>query len=117
MHEYGITEEIVNIVLDKIKEYNNPKIQIINITLGKLTNFVPEVIEHYFPFISKGTQAENARLNFIQKNVVFSCNQCKNKFEEEEMIFNCPECNSNDLEIISGREFYIESIEVENGKN
>ena len=33
------------------------------------------------------------------------------------MIFNCPECNSNDLEIISGREFYIESIEVENGKN
>ncbi len=117
MHEYGVTEEIVNIVLEKLKEYKNPEIRVINVILGKLTDFAPESIEFYFPFISKGTPVENAKLNFKQKDIVFLCKHCKKKFKQENMIFNCPECNGGELEIISGREFYIESIEVNNGKD
>ncbi len=117
MHEYGVTEEIVNIVLDKIKEHDNQKVEKINIILGKLTDFAPESIEYYFSFISKGTPAENARLSFKKKDIIFLCKHCKKEFKGEEMLFSCPECDGNDLDIISGKEFYIESIEVNNGKN
>ena len=109
-----MTEEIINIVLKKLKEYDNPEIKVINIVLGKLASFVPESIEYYFPFMSKGTPIENAKLNFVQKNIVFLCKHCQKEFEQEDMIFKCPDCSKDDLEIISGRDFYIESIEVNN---
>jgi len=117
MHEYSVTEEIINIVLNKIKKMKVQKVKKINIVLGKLTSFAPDSIEYYFSFIAKGTPIEKAHLNFEIKNISIQCKSCGKEFKEDNMIFACPECSGDDLEVISGREFYIESIEVENGKN
>ena len=40
------------------------------------------------------------------------CRVCGNDFEVQENIFLCP-CGSSDLEIISGKELFIKSIEGE----
>ncbi|MBU1078513.1 MAG: hydrogenase maturation nickel metallochaperone HypA [Spirochaetes bacterium] len=117
MHEYGVTERIIEIVLDKIKEIDAPEVKKINIVLGKLTSFVPESIEHYFGFLSKNTPLEKAELKFIAKDMVFHCEDCKEDFNEDDMIFSCPKCNGENIQIISGNEFFIESIEVNDGKD
>ena len=67
--------------------------------------------------MTKDTKIENAKLNFKEKNIIFKCNKCKNEFEEDDITFICPECDGHDLEVISGKEFYIESIEVKHGKD
>ena len=117
MHEYGVTQRIIEIVLDKIKEIDTPEVKKINIMLGKLTSFVPDSIEHYFGFMTKDTPLEKAELKFKTKDLVFHCEDCKKDFTEDDMIFSCPECKGEKIQIISGNEFFIESIEVNDGED
>lgn len=117
MHEYGITEEIVKIVLEKIDHDQKVKVKVVNISMGTLTGFIPDSIEFYFPYVSKGTPLEEARLKFNIKKTRLLCKKCKKEFESEDIVFLCPYCDNDDIKVMSGREFLIESIEVEDEKD
>ena len=68
MHELGITENIMDIALDKAKEAQASKISRINLVVGELSGFVSDCIEFYFEFLSKDTIAQGAKLclyNFV----------------------------------------------------
>ena len=56
MHEFGVTENIVTIALDKAREARASKIGKINLVVGELSGFVPECIKFYFDFLSKDSQ-------------------------------------------------------------
>ncbi|MCK4263054.1 MAG: hydrogenase maturation nickel metallochaperone HypA, partial [Dehalococcoidia bacterium] len=42
MHEFGITESIINIVLDKAKEAEANRVTKISLVAGELSGFVPD---------------------------------------------------------------------------
>jgi len=113
MHELGITESIVNIALDKVKESQASKIVKINLVVGELSGFVPDCIEFYFDFLSKDSIAEGAILNFELAPAQLRCRDCCTVFRPQDNLWACPKCQSQSLEITGGRELYIESMEVE----
>ncbi len=113
MHELGITENIVNIALDKAKEAQAGKIVKINLVVGELAGFVPHCIEFYFDFLSKDSIAEGAILNFELAPAQLRCRNCSTVFCPQDTTWACPKCQSQSLEITGGRELYIESMEVE----
>jgi len=41
------------------------------------------------------------------------CHQCGREFELGEFDWTCPHCKGNNIEIIGGKELFVESIEVE----
>ena len=113
MHEFGVTESIVNIALDKANEAQASKITKINLVIGELSGFVPDSIQFYFDFLSKDTIAEKTTLHFELVPAQLRCRSCSTDFQLRDTLWTCPKCQSQSVEIIGGRELYIESLEVD----
>ena len=113
MHELGITESIVNIALDKAKEAQASKITQINLVVGELSGFVPDCIQFYFEFLSKDTIAQEAKLHFAPTPAQLSCRNCSTVFHPQDTLWSCPKCQSRGVEIVGGRDLYVQSLEVE----
>ena len=113
MHELPVTEQIVAIVLEHAREAKAERVLKINLVVGELSSFVGESIQFYFDMLSKGSEAENATLSVSRVAARARCQTCKKEFSPGGMNWVCPACGGPIEEILQGREFYIESIEVE----
>ena len=113
MHEYSITESILSLALENAKEANAERITQVNLVIGDLSGVVADCVRFYFDFISKDTMAHGASLVFDTKPIIVRCHKCDNTFTPKDSDWSCPECRETGMDIIPGRECYMESIEVE----
>ena len=113
MHEYSITQSILSIALEKANEAKASKITKINLIIGELSGIVNESVQFYFDFLSKDTLAAEASLAFERTQVRLRCRNCAINFSPDNLEWVCPNCQEPTIEIISGRECYVQSIEVE----
>ena len=113
MHEASITESMLSLALEKAAEAQAKKITRINLIVGELSGVVGDCVQFYFDHISKNTIAEGAALNFETKPTQIRCRKCERVFIPANSDWSCPGCHENSPEIVSGRECYMESIEVE----
>ena len=113
MHEYAVTKNIINMVVEEAQKAGGLKVIEIKLVIGDLSTILDESVQMYFDIISEGTLAHGAKLSFRRIKAEFNCKVCDSKFIKPDRGFNCPNCGElgNPTEI--GREFYIESIEVE----
>jgi hydrogenase nickel incorporation protein HypA/HybF len=115
MHELAIMESILKVAVDSAQDNNAEKILRIQLTTGIFSGIVPHYAALFFKMISKGTIAEGADLKFETTPALFRCSQCgaETQYEDiSDMHFECHRCKSENLELISGREFLIENMEV-----
>jgi len=113
MHELSITQSILSLTLEQAKKVNANKITKINLTIGELTGIVEECVRFYFELLSKDTIAAQATLSFDKPPTTLRCRQCATTFSPENMAWACPNCGEPKIEIISGRECQVSSIEVD----
>jgi hydrogenase nickel incorporation protein HypA/HybF len=113
MHESSITESLLSLALSKAAEAKAKKITRINLVVGELAGVVPECVQFYFEIISKDTLADGAALCFERKPTRIRCRKCEKEFTPLNHDWACPDCHELSMEIVSGRECYMESIEVE----
>ena len=113
MHELAVTESILKICKDEQRKNSFNKINEIRIRIGELTGLVPDCIDYYFEVISKGTIGEGAKITVEKLPIIIECKECLYKSEIDSGIYSCPKCNSFRISIINGKEFYIDSLEVE----
>ncbi len=113
MHEYSVTKSLVDLCDTEAKKNAIHSVRLIKVRLGKFTGFSPEAINFYFDYLKSDTRCKNAKLQFSEIPIHIRCQNCNYDADIEEPLFICPECGSINIEIISGREFYVESIEGE----
>ena len=113
MHELGITQNILQIALEHAEKAGAKNICRINLVIGEFSGIVDESVQFYFDFVSKDTPAQGAQLIFTKLPARFRCRSCVHEFIPQKDHWTCPVCQSPGPEIISGREFYMDSIEVE----
>lgn len=113
MHEYSITENILSIVIEKAQEAGAEKVEKINLVVGELSGVVGECVEQYFSFMSRDTVAEGAEFVFEYRPIRLRCGNCTHEYTPAEDNWVCPECGEPGMDIISGRELFIESLEVD----
>lgn len=113
MHEFPITMSILSIVLEQAKAVKASKITKINLIIGELSYIVPEYVEIQFDIISRGTIAFGARLLFNQLPIKLRCRTCATIFSPRNLDWVCPNCQEQKIDIVSGRECYISSMEVD----
>ena len=113
MHEFGITENIINIAVNKADEAQASKVMQINLVIGEMSGFVPDCIQFYFDSLSKDTIAQGAILHFELVPTQLRCRNCSTIFQPRDTLWSCPKCWSQSIELSRGQEFYIESLEVE----
>ena len=119
MHEMGIALQIVEIATSSIPaDLGEVRIARVNLKVGKLAAIVPESLRFCFSVATKDTPLDGAELAIEELPVLARCNDCDTKWTITEPVFKCETCDSGSLEILSGRELDIESIEIaEEGQN
>jgi len=112
MHELPVTISILSIVLEHAKTAQASKVNQVNLTIGELSGIVPEYIQQQFEFLSKDTIAAGANLSIHQPPIGLRCRNCDKVFSPDSKNWTCPNCSEENIEIVSGRECFVESIEV-----
>ena len=113
MHEFTITKSILSIVLQKAQEVEARQITKVDLLVGRLTGYVPECIQLQFDILSRNTAAAGASLSFKQPPSKLHCRKCNIDFTSDSFNLICPECYNLEIDILSGSELYVESMEVE----
>jgi len=113
LHEFSITQSILSIAIEKANTVKASRVSQINLVTGELSGIVDECVEFYFDFLSKDTIAAQASLSFHHPPTRLRCRNCDAVFSPDNLDWTCPNCHKQKIEIISGRECYVESIEVE----
>ena len=112
MHELPVTMGVLSVVLEHAKKIQANKITRINLVIGELSGFVPEYITIQFNIVSKDTVAYGADIIFKEQTAELRCRNCAATFSPNGKEWGCPECGERNIEIVSGRECYVESMEV-----
>jgi hydrogenase nickel incorporation protein HypA/HybF len=113
MHEQSIVESLLAIAIENAEKAKAKKILRIYLVVGELSGVVDESVNFYFSFLSKNTIAADASILFTHTPARLRCRKCNIEFIAENLDFRCPNCREEQVEIIGGRELYIESLEVE----
>jgi hydrogenase nickel incorporation protein HypA/HybF len=108
MHELGITEEIVALVVERAR---GARVRAVVLQIGKLTAVLPEAVRFCFELCSAGTVLEGARLDIIETPGRARCPRCAQEMELAQPFGRCA-CGNSDLDWLAGEELNIKEIEV-----
>lgn len=113
MHEIRIAEDLSSIVVEAAKREKLLNVTRVNVCFGQLVQIVPEIFEIAFREAVRDTSASNAMLDIEILDVEMRCLKCGSDFLLINNQFTCNRCQSDDIEIIHGKELFIKSIEGE----
>ncbi len=113
MHEMGIAMQIVKIATAAIpNDAAGHPITRVNIKVGKLTAIVPDSLRFCFDIVSQETPLAGASLAIEEVAVKAVCDDCQHQWTIAGPVFVCPLCESPHIQLISGRELDVDSIEI-----
>ena len=109
MHELAVTQSVLELGLS----YAPPGAQIsdLYLVIGELSSFVDDSVQFYWDLISAGTAAAGAQLHFRRIPAQMTCRACGCTYSPRDALA-CPDCDSLQVTVTAGEEFYLESIEV-----
>ena len=113
MHELALTEGIISIVDSQQSEQGFARVLDGGVGGGVWGGVVFECLRECFPIAAKGTAAENADLVIESVKASFRCLGCGYEGAIERRLARCPHCGGAELKLLTGREFYVDSLKVE----
>ncbi len=113
MHEQSIVDSLLSTALKKAEKEKAGKILRICLVVGELTGVEEEAVNFYFGFVSRNTIAAEASISYTHVPLEMRCRECETFFKPEKYDLHCPICKEQQVDIVAGRELYIDSIEVE----
>lgn len=114
MHELPIMQNVLDIVLKYSQQNNATHVYRVNLAIGELSGIVSDWAQRYFAMISAGTIAEHAIINIEAIPAKIKCLACGSETVIQSVYteFRCFKCKSMEVQMITGREFFIDSIEI-----
>lgn len=110
MHELSLTQNLLDIALQNA--YSR-RIVNVHLLLGPFSDEREENIRFYWRDLAKGTLGEGARLYFRHVKPEMKCLACGGTFDFDNDQSICVYCQSDRLQLLSGDEVRLESIDVE----
>lgn len=111
MHELAVTQSILDIALRHADGIS--RITQLNLVIGDLSSIVDDSVQFYWDIVSRGTAAEGATLHFTRIRTRLHCDGCGQDSEPDGRVYACPHCGGLNVQVVAGKEFRLESIEVE----
>ena len=115
MHELFVTEQIRDVAVRHAENAGATRITDLYLVIGELSSIVDDSVQFYWDFVSEGTIAAGAQLHFRRIPADMLCQSCKTHFSPREAL-TCPVCDSGDVRVVAGEEFFLEAIDVAEAK-
>lgn len=113
MHEVSIVEGLIGIIEDAAMKNGISKVSEVSLRIGAMRQVVPDALVFAFEVLGKGTVADGAAISIKEVPTRARCRECAMEFMVEDFCFICTSCDSGDVEVVEGKELYIDSLEGE----
>lgn len=114
MHELPVTQAVLDTALNAAQQAGATRIVAIDLVIGELSGIVDDSVQFYFDILSQGTGAAGAVLRFRRQPAQARCLDCDHSYNAAPPLASfCPECGSLRLQVTGGRQFFLESIEID----
>ncbi len=110
MHELSLAGAII---ATAAKHADGRPVAVVSLRVGTLRQVVPDTLQFYFEFVARGGVCEGADLEIEIVPARLRCRPCAIEWSIDVPHFRCPTCAGSEVEIASGNEFEVESIEIE----
>lgn len=114
MNEFHFTKAVFDKTLQQIPKSNAARIKSVHLVLGEVSELDQSVIRNHWDELSMGTPLERARLHIRLITAEVQCMACFKKYHPVNGTIHCPHCGSFGAKILSGEEFHVEHIEMDN---
>jgi len=113
MHEVGIMESAMAIVLRHVEERRAGRVDRVVLRVGTLAGVDLDSLHFAFEVVARGTIADGAALEIESVPAAVFCQSCQSEFAGGAgFIFTCPTCGDLCGEIRHGRELELSRIEM-----
>jgi hydrogenase nickel incorporation protein HypA/HybF len=85
----------------------------VKLIVGELTGVEDMTMKSCFEIYVQATPVEGAKLVIERVPVTVRCRICGNEYETKIPFSECGVCGKKSIKVISGKELYIESLDVE----
>ena len=113
MHELSLISAIIKVLREKVREFNVRRVVRVQLTVGEMANVEEDTLKAAFEVCVEGTELAGAKLVIERVPARGKCRHCATEYALVKCRLECPRCNRQGAEIIAGKEFYINSMEVE----
>jgi hydrogenase nickel incorporation protein HypA/HybF len=113
MHELSVTESILEITLRHAQQAQARRVTALHLVIGQLASIVDDSVQFYWDIMTKDTLADGAVLHFRRIPAELECSACSTRYTLPADDLACPSCHSSQVKVVSGSEFYLDSIEIE----
>lgn len=108
MHELAIAESVVSSVLEHTEGRH---VSGVRLRVGRLSGVVPDALVFCFDLAAVGTPLEGASLDIEDVEARARCRSCEVDFTMVDSFLLCA-CGSADVELLTGRDLALASVEV-----
>ncbi|MDI6812319.1 MAG: hydrogenase maturation nickel metallochaperone HypA [Desulfitobacteriaceae bacterium] len=117
MHEMGLMASMVELLTESARHNQIQKINKVKLVVGKMSMALPDALQLAFDvYKAEGLFSSEAVLEIEERETMGRCRSCGRRFPVlDNCLFVCPDCQGIDVEVISGRELYIDHYEGEDG--
>lgn len=121
MHEYSITTQIVDSVIEEAKKREAKNVLEVHLVLGDLNFLNPEQVKFWYEALIESTILEKSRLHIERRKGRVRCPSCGYeggfKYDNDPVyhvpfpVLSCQNCGGI-VEIVAGKECTIKSIKM-----
>ena len=114
MHEFSLAVELVDLAEAAAREAGSERVTGVTVTLGPLAGVDPRALRLAFEAASEGTALHGASLRLVETVVRARCSVCQFSFtpSEPDLVAVCPTCGQPTMDLESGDEFLLSSLEL-----
>ena len=114
MHEFSIAESLVRAIAGELARQDRGGLRLVKarVVVGRMRQVVPENLQMAFGILTRETSMAGAELELVSVPVLARCRGCGKESEIELPFFACGECGAGDLDVIGGKELYLDLLEV-----
>jgi hydrogenase nickel incorporation protein HypA/HybF len=109
MHELSITQAVVDAVAERMGERRVTRVRL---SIGRLSGVVVDSVRFCFDLVAEGTTLAGAVLEVDEPAGHCRCADCGTEFDVDDPLVLCPACVGANVDVQSGRELRIVSVEV-----
>ncbi len=113
MHELSLACSLIEEAEKVLTVENAARATRVTVGIGKLSGIEIGAFEFAFPMAASGTRLADAELVINDLPITVRCRACEKESSPEFPRCTCTHCESDDVELVNGREFNIQSMEIE----
>lgn len=109
MHELSLCSAIAATVDDHA---TGRCVEVVRLRVGHFRQVVPDTLQFCWGVTTQNTPLDGCRLEIVHVPAVIVCRDCHGATDLDQPILRCAGCESTAVDMVSGEEFLIDSIDV-----